>query len=158
MKPWLSGKNNGHYSHGLKHHPLYNTWATMMSRCYNSNRTSYQYYGARGISVDQRWHDISMFIEDMSPRPEGLTLDRVDNNGPYSMDNCRWASRKEQLRNRRDNRLITFRGETRCMAEWGEIHGKSIDTLYYRLKVGMSIEDVFLKPVVQRSPRSVRKP
>jgi len=86
-------------------HPLYWTWQTMMSRCYNPKFSQYARYGARGISVCERWHDISAFIADMAPRPPGCSLDRIDNDSLYSPENCRWASSTVQSRNRRSNKM-----------------------------------------------------
>lgn len=88
------------FKHGLWNHPLYGTWRAMMNRCYNPNDKRYATYGGRGISVCERWHDVGNFIADMSPRPEGLTLDRTDNNGNYELTNCRWVDMLTQARNR----------------------------------------------------------
>lgn len=90
---------------GHRNHPLYGTWSNMMSRCYNPNVKSYRDYGARGIYVCDRWKDPRLFIEDIEreigPRPPGMTLDRIDNDGPYGPGMVRWATRSQQIRNSR---------------------------------------------------------
>lgn len=95
--------------HGFSKHELYSIWSAMMSRCYRKNTRNYNLYGGRGIRVCERWHSVANFIEDMSPRPDGLTsggvalftIERVNGDRDYSPENCIWADRVTQNRNRR---------------------------------------------------------
>jgi hypothetical protein len=93
--------NRNALSHGMTNTPTYRSWAHMVQRCTNSNYDRYPFYGGRGITVCDRWRTFANFLADMGERPEGFTLDRVDNEGNYTPENCRWATSSQQQRNRR---------------------------------------------------------
>ena len=105
-------------THNCAKHPLYSTWKAMEQRCHNPKAPSYEDYGGRGIKVCDGWLDVKNFIEDMYPSYEqGLTLDRIEVNGDYTPDNCRWTTREVQARNTRDIRINNtsgYRGVSWC--------------------------------------------
>lgn len=104
--------------------PTYVVWASMKQRCSNPKTINFRDYGGRGITVCQRWREsFENFFADMGVRPAGMQLDRYPNkDGNYEPGNCRWITPKANARNRRNNRLLTYRGETRPMAEWAELN------------------------------------
>jgi hypothetical protein len=89
----------------------------MKSRCYSQNRKEYKDYGGRGIKVCERWHSFENFLADMGERPEGTTLDGIDNDGDYTKENCRWATHTVQNRNSRHNRVVTVNGRKMSLAQ-----------------------------------------
>lgn len=102
-------------------HPVYFVYRGMMKRCHSPRDKAYGQYGGRGIVVCEEWrNDFWKFVSDMGPRPEGTTLDRIDNDGPYSPENCRWADMKTQSRNTRINVYIDAWGEKKLLVEWLE--------------------------------------
>lgn len=98
----------GRTSHGFSGTPTYNSWSHLRSRCKNKNNKKFKSYGARGISVCKRWDRFENFLEDMGPKPPGKTIDRIDNNGDYTANNCRWATPSEQAQNQRTTQLKDF--------------------------------------------------
>lgn len=134
---------------------LHNTWRAMRGRCRNHNNNAYVDYGGRGISVCQEWDESYAVFRDWaeasgySPK---LTLDRIDNDGDYSPDNCQWATRKEQARNRRSTRLITFDDRTQTLAAWAEETGLGASTIFYRLgKLGWPVRAALTTPTNRRT-------
>lgn len=127
----LTGKN---YSTGAKAHPSYSCWNAMNSRCYSKGNYGYKFYGARGITVCDRWrHDFWAFVEDMGIRPsKSHTVDRIDNALGYSRENCRWLTHAQQQRNRTNNVAI---GAFRTLIEASEETGLSPATLGYRKRM-----------------------
>lgn len=108
----------------------------MLARCLNPNEQAFPNYGGRGIVVCERWLTFENFYDDMGDPPPGTSLDRVDNNRGYGPDNCRWATPKQQGRNKRNNRLVTRHGETMPMAAWIEHLGLNATTVYERQRRG----------------------
>lgn len=124
--------------------PTWVTWDQMCSRCLKDTYKDYHRYGGRGITVDPDWLDFCNFLRDMGVRPEGKTLDRIDNNLGYCKSNCRWATPKEQANNRRSNKLIEYQGETKTVSQWADHLGVNRHALGYRLRSpNWSIEDTF---------------
>lgn len=114
--------------------PWYNSYRSMMSRCYREADASYKYYGGRGIRVCDEWHDIQSFERwvDDNPYNAGMTLDRIGADKDYSPENCRWATAKTQCNNRRNNIKIAWKDEVHTISEWAEIVGLNRSTLNNR--------------------------
>lgn len=127
----------GGVTHGLAKHILYNTWYQMLLRCCDTKNKNYSDYGGRGITVCERWHSVENFIQDMFPSYiEGLTLDRIDVNGGYNLDNCRWVTKSVQARNTRilmSTNSSGFRG-----VSWYKINNK------WRVKIRVNSKDYHL--------------
>lgn len=116
-------------------------------RCLNPNEPGYKNYGARGIYICERWNTFTNFLADMGERPDNHSIDRINNNGPYAPENCRWASRKVQSGNKRNNFLITHNDQTHTLQEWAEITGIHSGTLRSRiLDSKWSTDKAFARP------------
>ncbi len=114
--------------------PTYHTWVGMTQRCSNPTHKDYENYGGRGISVCDKWKTFSGFLEDMGEKPAGTSIDRIDVDGNYCVENCRWANKFTQANNRSSNRILTLNGESKTMAEWSRKLEISQSSLSDRLK------------------------
>lgn len=112
----------------------YRCWRHMKDRCYSPKDGQYHNYGARGITVCERWRKFENFFEDMGKCPEGLTIERVNNDGNYEPGNCKWATKEEQMNNTRRNRWVKHKGITKTLTQWARVLNMSESTLRARLK------------------------
>lgn len=128
-------------THGLSKSRSYQVWIDMMKRCHNPRSPKWKNYGGRGIKVCTRWRTFKTFLADMGERPEGLTLERKNNNKGYSPSNCKWATNSEQQNNRQNTRWITMDGITLSLAEWAVRTGMSRPTIDWRLNAGWPIKE-----------------
>lgn len=113
--------------------PTYNTWSNMKRRCLDEDHDSYSDYGGRGIAFQESWYDFQSFLADMGERPPGTTLDRIDPNGDYCKNNCRWATQQQQLLNRRNTPMLTVRGITKSLYEWSLESPIAYQTIWNRV-------------------------
>lgn len=128
--------------HGKAHTSTYTVWSMMKQRCYNPAHKAYARYGGRGIVVCDRWRNsFAAFLADMGERPGDLTLDRINNDGPYAPENCRWATRIQQGRNMRNNRRIEIDGRSELLIEVVERLSLRSNLVYQRLHKGWSIDE-----------------
>lgn len=126
--------------HGKRNSRLYVIWQGMIRRCGNKNSDQYVRYGARGISVCDRWKNFENFLADMGEPPEGATIDRINNDGNYEPGNCRWASTKEQGRNKRTNRVFEIDGVSKALVEWCELYKVNYFAAHGKISRGKSIK------------------
>lgn len=137
-------------THGMTKSGMYYIWGNMVGRCTNPQAGKWDRYGGRGIAVCDRWREFENFYADMAPRPSlSHSLDRINNDAGYSPENCRWATQKEQCRNRSNNKWITLNGVTKKLFEWCEEIGISPKTFRSRLRLGWSEHDALHTPVNQ---------
>jgi hypothetical protein len=127
----------------------------MIERCENPNNAHAADYGGRGISVCERWrHDFQAFLADMGRRPNGMSIDRINNDGNYEPGNCRWATNKEQASNRRYCVMLTHNGETMTASDWARRVGIKPSTMLARLRAGCSHVDAITRPTKRGGPWS----
>jgi hypothetical protein len=127
-------------THGMSKTRIYGTWCKMIDRCSNPKNKSFFRYGERGITVCNRWMKFENFYADMGLPPQGKTIDRIDNNGPYSKENCHWATGSQQARNRRNTVFLTHNGQTKKLADWADELGIPRYLIHLRRQRGWSVE------------------
>lgn len=145
----------GHFikTHGNKKTKLYKVWCGIKERCFNPHNKRYKNYGGRGITICNEWLDFLIFKEwayktgykEIDNYKEKLTIDRIDTNGNYEPDNCRWITPREQNRNYSKNHFLTYNSKTQCLSDWADELGIKRGTLLYRIKSGKTIEEAFKK-------------
>lgn len=131
----------GRVTHGKSGTKTHGVWAGMLSRCRNPNNQAFANYGGRGIGICDRWLEFENFLADMGEAPDGKTIERVDNDGDYCPENCIWATREEQSRNRRSTIWITANGETLNATEWSRKLGGADMLVARRLRDGWDPQD-----------------
>jgi hypothetical protein len=133
------------------------SWRGMRSRCLCKSDASFKNYGGRGIRICRRWDQFENFLSDMGERPVGMTLDRIDANGDYTPENCRWATGSQQAANKREKQglgMLVFNGKTQTASEWVREYGLGQNTLSRRIRSGMSIEDALLTKPRSKQPNA----
>lgn len=156
MREQVSKRSTKHGMHGSRE---YRSWDAMKNRCTNHSHKHFSRYGGRGITFCDRWSDFKNFIADMGPMPAGnYTIDRKDNNGNYCPENCVWATRKEQARNRNCLKRFTHDGKTLTITEWSEITGIKAGTISTRIHAKKwSVEKAVTTPVGNTANKRARK-
>ena len=153
----LQKEVKSNYKHGKAGTQLYKAWHAMFARCYNLTDISYANYGGRDIGVCIRWHDFDLFCIDMGVPPPNTSLDRINNDGNYAPENCRWATRKQQMNNRTITRFLTHCGVTRSLTEWAEIVGVTSNAIRLRLGYGWTIEEALTTSLRHKNNKRILK-
>lgn len=137
-------------THRMSGSRIHNIWKGMKERCYNPNHEQYKDYGGRGILICDEWKDDFLLFYNWAINNDyqnNLTIDRIDNNGNYEPNNCKWSTRKEQGNNQRTNHLLTYNNKTQTISQWADEVGLNNHTLQTRISRGWSIEDALFRAV-----------
>lgn len=146
----VKAPRHGHYAAG-RASPTYYSWTSMRTRCLNPNASDFHRYGGRGVTICAEWESFESFLADMGARPAGTTLERKDVNGPYSPENCVWATDHEQLRNKRTNRVLSAFGRSQILSDWSREYGIPKRTITDRLARGLTPEEALLASGTKRA-------
>lgn len=140
----LTDFNKKTKTHGREPRRLYRIWSGMRSRCNDKNNKDYGRYGGRGITVSPQWRDFVSFRDwaFANGYSENLSIDRIDNTGPYDPNNCRWATAKEQANNRNNNHKVTYNGETKNISEWADQFGIDLVTFHAAIRRGRTVDEI----------------
>lgn len=147
------GRPSANRTHNKSGSRIYKMWHSMNGRCHSQESQAYKYYGDRGIEVCQQWRSpngFAQFLADMGDPGPGKSIDRINNDGNYEPGNVRWVTQKEQTRNTRRNRLITFEDQTMCIADWSVKTGLSPQCITHRIDVGWPVEQALSLPSGQK--------
>ncbi len=152
----LEGKKrykHGFSSKGLCSSGVYKSWSHMKQRCLNENNKSYPRYGGRGIEVCEEWIEFENFYKWALENgyKKGLSIERINKDGDYRPDNCKWATSREQNNNKSGNQIILYQGQEKTIGEWAEILNIKYSTLHARIKNGWDVKQAFLTPVGKQS-------
>lgn len=142
------------FKHGFsaKKDTTYMTWQAIRQRCQNPKSKDYSRYGGKGVYVDERWDDYSVFLSDMGEKPQGYTIERIDSLGPYSKENCRWATTMEQNNNKSDTIKVVYRGTTMTISELSRVTNIPHLVLWQRIsKHNWSVEDAINVPIWRKT-------
>lgn len=140
-------ENAANVTHRKSKHPLYRIWSDMKQRCFNKKNAFYQSYGGRGITVCERWMKFENFYEDMiDGYMQGMQIGRIDNDGWYSKENCRWETAKQQQRNKSNTAYVDTPKGRMKLAEAAEMYGLSRDCISHRIKTGWPMEKIYSQP------------
>ena len=148
-----SGEKSHWYVHGETHTRLHKIWESMIARCEYEKHPYFADYGGRGVTVCEEWHDYLTFRNWAMSNgySDDLTIDRIKNEDGYNPNNCKWSTIKEQQNNKRNNRRLTWNGETKTVTEWAEVVGISKTTIKERLNAGWTVEMALTTPVRKRT-------
>jgi hypothetical protein len=138
-------------THGGSYTPEFSVWKGIKYRCYDKTCKSFSDYGARGIKMSEAWMDFAQFLKDMGKRPTpNHTIERIENDKGYCAENCKWITKSEQAWNKRNNRMIEYKGHRKCVAQWAFEHGLRIGTVHQRLQYGWDEIRAITTPVMNK--------
>lgn len=152
-RPDLAQRNRDNAIHGLSHTTTYTVWRQMKNRCLKETNKDFSRYGGRGIKLDPRWLNFKNFVSDMGKRPEKMQLDRIDTNGDYTKNNCRWVSASENCNNKRNNHIVSHNGMSKTLIQWARYLNICPKTLRHRIVVAKWSLDKALSPIVKKHNR-----
>lgn len=138
------GKTNLKHGCGVRgttEYQTYSSWQHIKERCLNPNNKYYKNYGGRGITICEEWMNFENFLSDMGLATDGYSIDRIDNDGNYNKENCKWASFQEQMNNTRRSHFLEYNGEKKTIADWAREKNMSYEKLINRIKRGWSVKD-----------------
>lgn len=137
---------NINLSHGKYKSPEYRTWVKMKERCYNPNTERYPSYGGRGITVCERWlNSFENFYEDMGKKPKGYSIERINVDGNYEPNNCKWASSQEQHYNKTNTLYVEYKNENKSLSELCKIYALNYKSVWKQYKKGVTFEEILTK-------------